>query len=240
MIEEIARKVVVAVKGITPEQAKQAIELKLANSTLGYRELGKRVNPPLKKDKVMQVWKMAEPMLALVKETSREPEKPRDEGEFYAEAFSTIEKLLKRGFKPADIVIELVKRFKILPQKSNTVVQSYFDQKRLNVIELEKKWRRKLASLQKRVAEIGALQEWADGIDADMQSLRRRVELSLSTGQRVEQLETDMMRVIYGLNRAIRNLNVVINTLASAGLMVKYRSIPELKYRSMIYFRNRC
>jgi polyhydroxyalkanoate synthesis regulator phasin len=215
------------VRSITSEQVERIIELKLANPDLGYREIGKRVG--LKKDKVMQAWKMAEPVLALAKEIPKEPERPRDEGEFYSEAFSMIERFLKRGLKPADIVIELVKRLKISPEKAREAVEKYFEQKRLNVIELEMKLRRKLATLEKKIGEIDVLQEWADGIDADIRSLKQKIELVLPIIQRVGQLEMDMMQVINSLNRVIRNLNVAISALSHVGLVVKFGSIPELK-----------
>jgi len=174
LIDEIANKVAASVKGVTQEQAKKIIELKLEDSMLGYREMGKRV--ALKKDKVMQVWKMAEPMLTLVKETSKEPEKPKDEGEFYGEAFSMTEKLLRRGYRPSDIVIELVKKLKILPDKAREAVEKYFEQKRLNVIDLEKKLRKELRELRERV----------DDIDADLWPLKQRVELGLGSPGRYQ------------------------------------------------------
>jgi hypothetical protein len=228
VIEEVERKVLASVRGVTQEQVKQIIVLKSSNPELGYRETGKRVG--LKKDKVREVWKMVEPMLALAKETSKEPEKPMDEGEFYSEAFSTIEKLLMKGYGPADIAVELVKKFGILPEKARGTVEKYFELKRLNVIELEKKWGKQLRKLQERFGEIDALQELAERIDADMQSLRQRVEVLLSTSQRVEQLEMDMVRVVNSLNRVIRNLNDATDALSHAGLVVKFRSIPELKH----------
>jgi len=169
VIEEVERKVLASVRGVTQEQVKQIIVLKSSNPELGYRETGKRVG--LKKDKVREVWKMAEPMLALAKETSKEPEKPMDEGEFYSEAFSMTEKLSARGYRPSDIVIEVVKKFKILPDKAREAVEKYFEQKRLNVIDLEKKLRKELRELRERV----------DDIDADLWPLKQRVELGLGS-----------------------------------------------------------
>jgi hypothetical protein len=173
-IEEIARKVAASVKGVTQEQVKQIIELKLSNPVLGYREIGKRVG--LKKDKVWQVWKMAEPMLALAKEIPKEPERPRDEGEFYSEAFSMIERFLKRGLKPADIVIGLVKKLKISPEKAREAVEKYFEQKRLNVIDLERKWEGFRRKAQEKWRKIDELDEY-------VQVLLERSELGVEHGK---------------------------------------------------------
>jgi hypothetical protein len=49
-IEEIARKVAASVKGVTREQVKKIVELKLGDTEIGYRATGKIAN--LKKDKV--------------------------------------------------------------------------------------------------------------------------------------------------------------------------------------------
>lgn len=209
-IEEIAEKVAVSVRGVTEEQVKQIIEEKMKGPALGYRAIGKRVG--LKKDKVMETWKKCEPMLALTRGIPGEPGKPRDEGEFYAEAFSTIGKLLERGCEPADIVIELVKRFKVLPAKAREAVQSFFEQKRFNVVNLEKEWKGRLIAL-----------------EADVRSLRQKIESLLPVSQRVKQLEGDTGEITNSLNRVIDDLNEVTDTLAMARLMVKFRSIPKLK-----------
>ncbi|MFH1471002.1 MAG: hypothetical protein ABIF01_04590, partial [Candidatus Micrarchaeota archaeon] len=145
-IEEIVQKVAALVRGVTQEQVKRLIENKLENPTLGYRELGKPVG--LKKDKVREVWKMAEPMLAQAEaskasekfakaEASKVPEKPRDEGELYAEAFSFIEGLWKEGSKAGDIAIALSRNFKLVPDKAEEIVRKYLDLKELDLASLE-------------------------------------------------------------------------------------------------------
>jgi hypothetical protein len=79
---------------------------------------------------------MADPMLAQA-EASKVPEKPRDEGELYAEAFSFIEGLWKEGSKAGDIAIALSRNFKLVPDKAEEIVRKYLDLKELDLASLE-------------------------------------------------------------------------------------------------------
>lgn len=160
LLEKVAAVIAASVKGVTIDKARKIIELKLGDPPIGYRAIGKSVN--LKKDKVMEVWKTAEPMLDLLKETSEVPEKPRDEGELYSEGFTEIEKLSKKGLKPGDIATQLVKKFKVIPKKAREMVREYFDLEDLNIIALE-----------------GKIEE----MDADLGELRGTIELSLHHGR---------------------------------------------------------
>ena len=152
IIEEIAEKVAVSVRGVTQEQVKQIIEEKMKSQALGYRAIGKHVG--LKKDKVMETWKKCEPMITLAETTAR---RPIDEGELFADAFSFIERLLKKGLKIGDISVELVKSFKIVPDKAKEIVGKYFSQKNLNIVDLEDKIK---------------------DIDTDVWELKERLELA--------------------------------------------------------------
>ena len=260
--------VAASVKGITQEQVEKIIELKL-ESNLGYREIGKRVG--LKKDKVSEVWKKCEPLLALEMEASEKPEKPRDEGELYAEAFSFIERLWKEGLKAGDIAIGLAKEFKLVPDKAEGIVRKFIDLKELDLASLEENFidmKEELTFLKQKFGlavrhgkhkmgdcsdhynkDDGTCRYWRwknkpddPWIRNDMVEDKGEWFLRVSEhpeycatceilplNQRVKQLERDMKEVINGLNGVIDNLNVVTDTLAITGLMVKFRSIPNLK-----------
>jgi len=155
VIEEIARNVASAVRGVTQEQVKRVIEEKMKNPALGCRAIGKIVG--LKKDKVNEVWKKCESVIASAK--TEEPGKIEDEGKFYARAFSLIEELHKNDLTPRQAVIELVKRLKITPDKAEEVVKKYHGIDDLTAIK----------ELENRIEDI----------DTDVWTLRKKMKLAL-------------------------------------------------------------
>ena len=166
VIEEIARNVASAVRGVTQEQVKRVIEEKMKNPALGCRAIGKIVG--LKKDKVNEVWKKCESVIASAK--TEEPGKIEDEGKFYARAFSLIEELHKNDLTPRQAVIELVKRLKITPDKAEEVVKKYHGIDDLTAIK----------ELENRIESIGStLRSFQAEIRTEVQILRERMVLAL-------------------------------------------------------------
>ena len=176
-IEGLAEEVASRVRGATANQIKKILEVKLKDPALGYRRIGKLV--ALNKDKVREIWGVCEHMLSSVKLAPKESEKALDEGEFYATAFLRIEKYEKKGFKPRNIAIELVKELKTAPEKAGMAVKKYFGLEDLDALD--------------------ELWEQIDDISTDIGTLRRSVELGLRSPGRYKRDKCEQFRKLDGL-----------------------------------------